>query len=270
VAGLVEALLPAAPAAGWPVADAGPRTTDAHTIDVVTGRHRYRILVDGRMAGRVARPELAAEDVLHHLDALAIRHTPGRLLWHAGAVERGGRVVAVLGASGRGKSTLVASLVGRGAGYLTDEVVAVAPGSLEVKPYPKSLDLDADAQHRLGSRVAGVVLAGPKHRFPAARLGRVGRAGRGGTLALALVVVLGGEAEAGDTGVERLAPADALVDVVGATFEATFDTPGQLGAAADVCEQVPAVRLGRIPLHTAAELVERLLADPGELASLSR
>ena len=268
VAGLVDAVLAAPPVAGGPMVGPGPSPTDAHAIDVVTGRpagrRRYRILVDGRMAGRVARPELAAEDVLHHLDALAIHHTPGRLLWHAGAVERAGRVVAVLGASGRGKSTLVASLVGRGAGYLTDEVVAVAPGSMEVEPYVKTLDLDGDAQHRLGLRAAGVVLAGPKHRFPVARLGR---AGRGGTLAL--LVVLGG-AEAPGSGVERLGPVDALVDLVGATFDATFDTPGKLGATAEVCEQVPAVRLGRLPLSHMAELVERLLADPGELATLSR
>ena len=253
------------------MAGPGPSATDAHTIDVVTdrpaGRPRYRILVDGRVASRVARPELAAEDVLHHLDALAIHHTPGRLLWHAGAVERVGRVVAVLGASGRGKSTLVASLVGGGAGYLTDEVVAVAPGSMAVAPYPKTLDLDADAQHRLGLRPS------PGWSWPAPSTGSRWRASAGPAAAAPWPCSWcstvrrrrGSDWSSGSRPVRR-----AGLTCSGSPSSATFDTPGQLGATAEVCEQVPAVRLGRLPLRTTAELVERLLADPGELATLSR
>jgi len=276
VARLVDQVLPEPVRRRSPDGADGPDPIDAHAIVVVTdwwrGRPRYRIVVDGRVASRVARPELAAEDVLHHLDALAISATPGRLLWHAGAVERGGRVAAVLGPSGRGKSTLVTSLVRRGARYLTDEVVAVAPGSMAVAPYAKTLDLDADAQRRLGFTVGGVVLAGPKHRFPVARLGQ---ASAGGTLAL--LVVLDGDGVGTSTRVgaearpvERLAPADALVALLGATFGATFATPGHLQASARACQQVPAVRLARIPLSGAAALVERLLAEPGAPPSLSR
>lgn len=46
---------------------------------------------------------------------------------HAGAVAVDGRTVALSGASGTGKSTLVAALLARGAGFVADDVVAIEP-----------------------------------------------------------------------------------------------------------------------------------------------
>lgn len=44
---------------------------------------------------------------------------------HASAVEVGGRAVALLGRSGAGKSTMAANLVADGAGFITDDVLAL-------------------------------------------------------------------------------------------------------------------------------------------------
>ena len=44
---------------------------------------------------------------------------------HAGAVLLRGALVGVVGASGRGKSSLIAALVNRGAGFATDDVLAL-------------------------------------------------------------------------------------------------------------------------------------------------
>ena len=111
---------------------------------------RYRVVVDGRVVARVDTPSAVAVHALHHLDELAVDGSGGALLFHAGAVERDGRVVMVLGVSGKGKSTLTAALVQRGFRYLSDEIVAVDIATGEVRPYPKALDLHPGSLDLLG------------------------------------------------------------------------------------------------------------------------
>ena len=65
------------------------------------------------------------------------------MVLHAAGVAFGDTVVALPAAPGAGKSTLAAQLVAEGAGYLTDEVLGVAPGSLAVAGYPKRITLGA-------------------------------------------------------------------------------------------------------------------------------
>ena len=81
-----------------------------HLLSIVSGgaAGRHRLVLDGRVVSRVGTPEAAAVHALHHLDELAVAGSAGALLFHAGAVERDGRVVMVLGVSGKGKSTLTA------------------------------------------------------------------------------------------------------------------------------------------------------------------
>ena len=60
------------------------------------------------------------------------------LLWlHAGAVERGGNSVLISGTSGRGKSTLVTELCGRGWKLLSDENAPINMTTNEVIPFPQ-------------------------------------------------------------------------------------------------------------------------------------
>ncbi len=68
-------------------------------------------------------------------------------LFHGGAVQRGDRSLLFPGASGSGKTTLVAALVSARAGYVTDELVLVAPGG-RVEGFPRALHV------RRGSRPA--------------------------------------------------------------------------------------------------------------------
>ena len=72
-------------------------------------------------------PDRVVRYALGAVNQLAALHTPDRLLLHAGAVERDGRVVALTGISGQGKTTLTAALVQAGYGYVTDELVAIDP-----------------------------------------------------------------------------------------------------------------------------------------------
>lgn len=153
-----------------------------HAIAVVrTPSGGHRVLVDDVAAGEVVDPQDAVELVVSHLNQLAVAHTAGRLLLHAGAVERAGRAVVIVGPSGRGKSTLTAALVLAGFAYLTDEVAAIDPSSGWIDPFPKPLSLSTATRELLGldrGPRAGHEPPGTKRPVPPATLGTTSRGGR--------------------------------------------------------------------------------------------
>ncbi len=235
-------------------------TTDlapaAHATSVISvtdrghGARRYRILVDARTRGHVATGSEAIERVLAEIDDLAASTTEGRLVLHAGAVERDGDVIVIVGESGAGKSTLTASLVQRGHGYLTDEVVAIDPDSFEVTPYPKVVGLEPEALVLLGLPER----SGPgaaKARFAPRELGHVSGGGR-----VALIVML----TPGSDPPGPITSAELLLQLLGHCFSSTFapTTRGHepLDALARLVETVPVLRLPRLPLATAHDTIE--------------
>ena len=70
------------------------------------------------------------------------RRRGSAVLLHAVGLARGERAVALVGASGAGKSTAALTL-GRHLGYLSDETVAVEPDG-RVSPYPKPVSVVTD------------------------------------------------------------------------------------------------------------------------------
>jgi hypothetical protein len=81
-------------------------------------------------------------DVLRHvrfsvIEAL-IEARPDLLWFHAGAATAmsSGFTIVLPGARGRGKSTLVTGLCGRGWTYLSDDIVPLNPSSSQVAPFP--------------------------------------------------------------------------------------------------------------------------------------
>ena len=252
--------------------DQGPGKGAPHTMSIVSrrvgvdtgssdSRRGYRVVVDGRVVARVATPDAAAVHALHHLDELAVEGSAGALLFHAGAVERDGRVVVVLGVSGKGKSTLTAALVQHGFRYLSDEVVAVDMGTGEVWPYPKALDLHPGSLDLLGLDPvsASLQLPGSKGKLLPERLGDVGSGGRPALLVF-LAETLAPPAGPGAAPVEVVPPAEALVALLPVTFEHTIEEPGHFQALASLCEATPAIRIGRAPLDAVVAEVEAALA----------
>lgn len=84
--------------------------------------------------------------VLAEVNAGPIEELSHSVGFHAGAVEFPEGVVVFPGVSNAGKSTLVANLMLRGHGYLTDEAAAIDVASQEVLPFAKSLCIDPGAQ----------------------------------------------------------------------------------------------------------------------------
>jgi hypothetical protein len=87
----------------------------------------------------------------------------GLELFHASAVERSGRVVGLIAASGTGKSSIAAHLVSRGARYVADDVLALEPvnGETVAHPGPATASVYRSELRSLGAagaRRVGVVI----------------------------------------------------------------------------------------------------------------
>ncbi len=242
-----------------------PEAEAPHAVDL-------RLYVDGEAFGRASSAQQAADQVLTRVNRLAIDHTPGRVLLHAGAVERAGKVVVIAGVSGRGKSTLTAAMVQAGWGYLSDEMVAIDPDTWRVEPFTKALDLSAGSLELLGLD-ADAGFTGYKHPIPPDRLGTTST---GGELT-AIVLLLNAAPDenpdadpAGDLAVDGssdpraegasamlrpLAPVDAVIEVLRNTFDATMDMPNGLDHIAAMCQAVPTYAMARTDLASAVEAV---------------
>ena len=229
-------------------------SVDRHRVG---GADRFRVHAAGERVGWVDDPADAVGFALAGLNRLAAEHTPGRLLLHAGVIERDGRVALMSGPSGRGKSTLTAASVSTGAGYLSDELAMVDPVTGAVTPYPKALELDDDAVSRLGlgATSAGGSTGPREHHISPGALGRVSA---GGTVSLLVLL------EPPGTGEEvpaALAPAEAMLRLLPDVLPQTWATPGALDALAELCERVPAIAMPRVELDEAVTVVrDRLTA----------
>lgn len=98
------------------------------------------------LSGETLAESRDVRDLLHrfswHVNTTAMRTCTDLLLVHAGAVATpSGSGVLLPGASGSGKTSLVAGLVRSGWGYLSDEVGAIDPVTRQLCPYPKALSI---------------------------------------------------------------------------------------------------------------------------------
>ncbi len=120
----------------------------------------WQVLADGAPVSEL----LAAAAVIHHVlmevNLRLVDASMGRWsLLHAAGVARGGRVVALPAPTHSGKSTLVAWLAHHDWEYVTDETVAVAPGTLEVTAYRKPVAVRQGAQAVLAGVIPEVTAA---------------------------------------------------------------------------------------------------------------
>ena len=204
------------------------RARSGCSIGAHDGPHRWRIVIDGELFASVAEADDAVSTLAAKLNLMAVAGSMGRVLLHAGAVERDGRAIVVAGESGRGKSTLTAALVQAGFNYLTDELVLIDPDTARVEPYPKALDLSEESHTllSLGDRAG----SGFKGRVSPGALGSSSEGGE-----LSLLVLLAAPDGPGEDGVRSLAPVDALVELLRSTFAETFILPDALDTLARLC-----------------------------------
>ena len=80
----------------------------------------------------------------------AARAAVGCVPLHAGAIDTVAGVIALAGQSGSGKSTLTAAAVLAGHGYVADEITAVCPGDMSVKPFHRPIGLRRGGAEAIG------------------------------------------------------------------------------------------------------------------------
>jgi hypothetical protein len=148
---------------------------------------------------------------------------------HASAVAVDGRAVALIAASGTGKTTIAAHLVAAGADLLADDVLAVTAGAGGVTAYPGARFLNIDERElaemsRAGSGRLGEVVARSDKVHIAAALSP-----RAAPLAAICFLRTGGQLR-----VTRHASPPTR-SLLGASFLAHLRTPARLEAHLDVC-----------------------------------
>ncbi|HUO48117.1 MAG TPA: hypothetical protein VMU09_04710 [Acidimicrobiales bacterium] len=212
-----------------------------------------RVLRDGVVLEELDGTRQAVDWLLWHVNQAVAAAGDAFVLLHAAAVEIGGGAVLLPGASGAGKSTLCAALVLTGAGYLTDELTALAPDDVAVVPYPKSLALDGwsiAALAALGMEQPTTTAGASAHVPPEA----IRPAATARPCPPSMIVFPHFEAGAGSDLVE-LSAADALVEVLSHSVNLAVHGGRALTLLAGVVERVPCWRLTYSDLGGATELV---------------
>jgi hypothetical protein len=186
----------------------------------------------------------------------------GLEVFHASAVAIDGRAVAFIGPSGAGKTSLAIHLVLGGAGFVTDDVLALdrgPDGGLRAHPGSSIASIraaersamSAAERHRLGT------LLGHSDKTYMA-LARTSE-----PLPLGAVYFLTRSDEPGGTPIEAMPAPDPRV-LLASTFVVSVQTPSRLRNLLDVCAEVaraaPAFRVRLQPGVGAAALAERLRA----------
>jgi energy-coupling factor transporter ATP-binding protein EcfA2 len=227
------------------------RALAPHRLSLTATGTGYEVHLDAtRLLATPAR-SIAFQSLLWHANRQAIDRSRGSVLVHAAAAATGGTAIVLTGPMGAGKSTLVAALVRAGLEYLTDEVVAIDPGSGLVRPYPKYLSL---AGTRAADRAAGLRehlgdgLVAPDDLRP-------GAAAHGP--ARPRVVVTPRYEPGATAALEPLRPAAALAALAQHAFHLERDAPRTLSVLAGLVEQSACYALvsGDVPSAT------RLLLD---------
>ncbi|CAB4323187.1 unannotated protein [freshwater metagenome] len=207
------------------------------------------IYEQGRRRDRNIGAAQAIETTLQRINQWATASNTGSIMLHAGAVEFGGSVVVVAGQSGRGKSTLTAALVQSGGGYVTDELVMIDPSDLQVRPYPKALDLGPRSLELLGLPLDDGFVVDKRH-VPVGELGEVSAGGR-----VAALILL----EPENSEEQLLGDVDAVTELLSHVFAATHTMPDSMTALARLCRSVPVLRLPRSTPESGVERIKQAL-----------
>lgn len=186
----------------------------------------------------------------------------GDLVLHASAIAVHEKVVAFVGNTVSGKSTLVAALLGRGHAFVADDVLPVrfADGVPLAYPGVPTLKLWPEIVRSMGDDPAGLPLAWPAEEK---RLWRVERGFVRDPLPLSRVYVLAlGDAHT----VTAVSPTEAVYELARCGYCAEFlqgiDAEWQFHQTSALAQSVPIYRLRRVmSLDRLPELVDLIEAD---------
>ncbi|MDQ1466201.1 MAG: hypothetical protein QOH10_616, partial [Actinomycetota bacterium] len=105
-------------------------------------KSRYAVYFGGQRIVRTPSEPLILVYLLWHINRAVVAESDRYLLLHAAAGASNGSAILFPAPMDSGKTTLIAGLLRRGLGYLTDEAAAIDPATLDVDPYPKPLSIE--------------------------------------------------------------------------------------------------------------------------------
>jgi hypothetical protein len=232
----------------------------AHWYSLVeTETGRVELGLDDTPVASAPNHSGAAAWLLWHINRSVADASTEYVLLHAGGVTAGVHGVVFPAPMGSGKSTLVAGLVQRGLGYLSDELVAVTPtgsasGGSRLEPYPKALALDARSCAALRCDVcsAGRPLVGGDKMHILCESLRPGSIARS---AAARTVIVPRYRKEGETTLVALNGRDALMALVTNTVNLERHGGDGIRVLADLAERSHCYRLEMSDLDEACRLV---------------
>lgn len=118
------------------------RSASHYTIAASTSGAGCGAWFDGQALTEGGDRAHALAMLLWHVNREVVARSGHLVLLHAAGATSDGMGIVMPSPMESGKTTLVAGLVRAGFGYLSDEVVAVDPTTLELTAYPKALSVD--------------------------------------------------------------------------------------------------------------------------------
>ena len=222
------------------------------------GEPGYFAALDGDVLVRSTAPTVAFAHLLFEANQQAIEQSRGLVRLHAAAVVADGRVIALPGPMGAGKSTLAAALVRQGLRYLTDEVVAIDPATAKVRPYAKPMSLGV-APSALGP-VSWTPPVGSDRFLGSAGVVPASVLGSSETTPCPLAaIVMPCYSVGAPTRIELVGAADALSQLAAHTFH--LDEPRTLAALARLVGDVPTYALISGDLDEAVDAVLHVVGE---------
>jgi hypothetical protein len=214
------------------------------------------ISCNGRLVVRASTRVQALRRVLSECNAAPLRVIDSSVVLHAAGADLGDGLVLFPGISNAGKSTLVAQLMERGHGYLTDEAVAVDVESLHAAPFHKALCLESASQTLLAhlappSATTSTWDVDPRSIGP-------GNLATGGLILALVFPTFDAEAK---TEIRPLEPFDAMQLLLGNAFDFTRIGQSAFAALTRMANALPAYALTHCGDQAHLDMLENLFGQ---------
>jgi len=236
-------------------------TAPREVIGLFRDGTEHVVTLNGTERHRCAPVDEAAGAVVRAICDLSYPDADWSLFIHAAAVARGDQAIVLAGPNGSGKSTLTAALIASGLEYFSDDVVPFDCRAMRIVPVPFALSVKEGSWPTLAGLypvlddLSDFAAGARRVRFLPPLEQAVRRTGAS-VRALVFPRFRPGQRFA----LERLAPADALVDLVRASRPLALDRP-RLDRTLAWVRTVPAYRLTYAHLAQASAAVQEMFAD---------
>jgi len=230
-----------------------------YAVTAPPGGQLFELHLDGERVGEAEEAEALVGPLVHNLNRRALDNSE-HLILHAGGVVGDGVGVVFPGAMDAGKTTLAAGLVRSGLGYLTDEGVAIDRHTLRIHPYPKPLSIERGAWPLFPELEPNADLATEAYKDDQWQVPPTDiRPDALGPSSSIDVIVFPERVPGGDTVLEPLGRAEALIELAKNTYRFNVQERAALDVLAEVVRPAECYRLTNGNLDAAVTAITGLI-----------